>query len=120
MPRSNLCDFCQWPLLTNGAATSTLPTWARRRQKGQCRFGVRRSGGDSAVQVLGIFLQGHRGGVRQCLHQSQADDVRRSFFAGLLPADIDHGTLNATRDDGGGIKQRAIPIEGDQVKLAGT
>ena len=67
-----------------------------------------------------FFYRDIGGGVRQCLHQSQTDDIRRGFFARFLPADIDHSTLDATRDDGGGIKQRAIPIEGDQVKLAGT
>jgi hypothetical protein len=74
-----------------------------------------------ALPKFWVFFNSHiRGSVRQCLHQSQPDNIRRGFFAGFLPANIDHSTLNATRDDGGGIKQRAIPIEGDQVKLAGT
>ena len=74
-----------------------------------------------ALSKFWVFLNRYNGGgVRQCLHQSQPDDIRRGFFAGFLPADIDDSALNATRDDGGGIKQRAIPIEGDQVKLAGT
>jgi hypothetical protein len=74
-----------------------------------------------ALSKFWVFFNCHiRCGVRQGLHQSQPDDIRRSFFAGFLPSDINHSKLNATRDDGGGIKQRAIPIEGDQVKLAGT
>ena len=57
-------------------------------------------------------------GVRQRLHQAHTNDIRRIPVARPDAAHITNGILNTTRDDGGGIEQGAVPIEGNQVKLA--
>ena len=66
--------------------------------------------------IIGRELR-HRMAKR--LHQPHADHIRRILIAGLHPTHIQGCRLNAARDDGGGICQCAIPIESNQVKLAG-
>ena len=73
-----------------------------------------------ALAQLRVFFRGHVWGcVRQGLHQAHADDVRSVLVAGFVAAHIHHRRLDAAGDDGGGVEQRAVPVEGNQVKLAG-
>ena len=68
---------------------------------------------------LRVLLARHvRSRVRQRIHQSQPDDVRCGLIAGNRAADIAHRVLNASRNDGGGIKQRPVPVKGNQVVAA--
>ena len=74
-----------------------------------------------ALAQLGILFFGHIGrGVGQRLRQRQADHPRGLGIAGPGAADIDHGGLNAAHDDRGRVIERAVPIEGDQVEIAGA
>ena len=59
---------------------------------------------------------GRRMGQRR--HQAHAYDVGSLLVAGHRSAQIAHRGLDAARDDLGGIEQRAIPVEGDEVKTA--
>ena len=69
---------------------------------------------------LGVTVNRHiRCGMRQSLHQAHADDIGRIFVAWPGAAYILNCVLDALRDDGRGVKQGAIPVKGDQVKLAG-
>jgi hypothetical protein len=69
----------------------------------------------------GVFVLGHIGrGVSQSGHQGHADDKGRCLVAGFDATHIDHRRLDAAGDDGGRVKQGAVPIEGNQIKLAGA
>ena len=68
---------------------------------------------------FGVFLLRHIGGrMRQCLHQAHADHIGRGLVGGHRATDVDHRALDAAGDDGGGIEQSAVPVEGDQVEPA--
>ena len=68
-------------------------------------------------QLRVLFHWHIRGGMGQSLHQGHADDIGSRFPRGLLAPHIHHSKLDAPRDDGGRVKQGAVPIKGDQVKL---
>ena len=66
-----------------------------------------------------VFVLRHiRRGMGQCGHERHANHIRRSLVGRLGPTHIHHRRLNATGDDLRGVKQRAVPIEGNQIKLA--
>ena len=68
-----------------------------------------------------VFVFGHIGrGMRQRGHERHADHIRGLLSRGDLAAHILHRQLDAAGDDGGGIEQGAVPVEGDQVKLTGS
>ena len=72
-----------------------------------------------AIPQFGVFFLWHiRRGMGQCLHQPQADHVGGCAVIRHRAAHIGHGALDAAHDDLRGVKQRAIPVEGDEVKLA--
>ena len=68
---------------------------------------------------LRVALPGHVGGnMCQRLGPAQANHIRGGLVAGHGAAHIMHGVLNTAGDQGGGIKQGAIPVKGNQVKTA--
>ena len=72
-----------------------------------------------ALAKLGVFFFGDiRGGVGQGGHQGHANDICGLRMGRCLPTHISHRRLYATNNDLRGVIQGAIPIEGDQVKLA--
>ena len=60
------------------------------------------------------------GCMRKRLHQAHPDDIRRSLVGRHGAANVGDGALDATHDDLGRVEQRPVPVEGDQVKAAGT
>ena len=54
----------------------------------------------------------------QRLHQSHANHIGCVAVAWHGPAHVPHGILDTARDDGGRVKQRAIPVKSNQVELA--
>ena len=74
-----------------------------------------------ALTQQGVLFSGHIGrGMGQSLRQAQANDVRRVPVAGHRATDVGHGQLDAAGNDGRGIKQRAVPVKGNQVKAPGA
>ena len=66
-----------------------------------------------------VFVFGHIGGrMGQSRHQGHAYDIRSVLRAGYFATDIAHCLLDAARDDGGAVKQRAVPVKRNQVKAA--
>src|SRR5574344_2936042 len=69
------------------------------------------------VGQVGVLVARHIGrGMGQRRPQGHTDHIGCLFVAGALPADIQHGLLNAARDRNGGVEQGAIPVEGNQIK----
>ena len=67
---------------------------------------------------FGVFVLRHIGRrVSQRLHQPQANHISRRFVGRHAAAHIAHRRLNAAHDDLGGVEQRAVPVEGDQVEV---
>ena len=72
-----------------------------------------------AVPQQRVTFFGHiRRRMGQCLHQAHANHIRGSLVTGFLASHIEHGGLDAAGNDGGGVKQGAIPVKGDQVKTS--
>ena len=72
-----------------------------------------------ALTQCRVFVNRHiRCGMGQCLHQAQADHIACSLVSRDGSPHIAYRRLDAAGDDFGGIKQGAIPVEGDQVKIA--
>ena len=59
-------------------------------------------------------------GVLQRLDQAHADHVAGVLVAGHRHAEVGTGGLDAARDQRGRVEQRAVPVEDDQVELAGS
>jgi hypothetical protein len=70
---------------------------------------------------LRVLVGGHvRGRMGQGRQQGHANHIGGGLVVGHGATDIAHGFLNAAGDDAGRVEQRAVPIEGDQVKLPGA
>ena len=73
-----------------------------------------------ALAEQGVFLFWHIGcGVSQSRHERHTDHISGCRVTRFGATHILHRRLDATRDDLRRIKQSAIPIEGDQIKLPG-
>jgi hypothetical protein len=73
-----------------------------------------------ALTELGVFFRRHVGrGMGQRLHQAQADHIAGFLVGRHRAAHVAHRGLDAAHDDFGRIKQRAVPVKGNQVEISG-
>jgi hypothetical protein len=61
-----------------------------------------------------------RRGMRERIVQPEANDKRRLLVARYRHAQIGARLLDAAHDQRGGVEQRAVPVEGDQVEAVGS